>query len=125
MHYKRSLESRYPQVEVLGARHPVPVVYQIIASFASQAQMFAMAALFFGETVCGWLKMQAPDLLKQAQENRMMTFGVIFLTNSMAQGLVNTGAFEISFQDKLVFSKLQEGRLPEVNELIQLLSATK
>jgi selT/selW/selH-like putative selenoprotein len=85
--------------------------------------MLGMAGLFFGDSICSMMKMPVPDLLKQAQENRMMTFGVVFVVNNMAQSLVNSGAFEISFNGKQIFSKLQEGRLPQPDELVELLSA--
>merc|ERR1711865_1294775 len=52
-----------------------------------------------------------------------MAVGVLFLGNSFAQQLVATGAFEINLNGEEVFSKLKEGRMPTVEELVARLEA--
>jgi len=45
-----------------------------------------------------------------------------FLIPNMIQAnLLQTGAFEIKVDGKLVFSKLQTNRMPDMNELIEIL----
>lgn len=48
----------------------------------------------------------------------MMTF---FLCNAVETQLVSTGAFEIVLNDVTVWSKLQSGRIPRVDELLQII----
>ena len=122
LRFKQALESEHPQLEVQGELYPVPIAYQVIAACASQAQMIGVAALFFGETACSFFGVPVPDLVKKGQENRMLVFGALFTANGVAQGLVNTGAFEVSLYGKAVFSKIKEGRMPEVGELNDLLA---
>ena len=49
----------------------------------------------------------------------MMLFIILFLCNSVAQSLMSTGAFEVEFNGKLVYSKLETGRMPNLNELFE------
>lgn len=48
----------------------------------------------------------------------MMLF---FLCNALEGLLVSTGAFEISFNDVPVWSKLETGRIPQPSELFQII----
>ena len=41
---------------------------------------------------------------------------------SIAQILCSTGAFEIKYNDHMLFSKLEEGRMPTIEEVVHLLS---
>ncbi len=55
------------------------------------------------------------------KENQMYTFMILFGCNMAAANLMNTGAFEVYYDEDLVFSKLATGALPDVNELAQQL----
>ena len=50
-------------------------------------------------------------------ENAMLTFGVLFSCNVMSGKLINTGAFEMSYNGTPVWSKLETGRFPSLEEL--------
>lgn len=45
-------------------------------------------------------------------------FGIYYVGNLIAQNLMNTGAFEISYNGQMVWSKLESGRLPSWPELM-------
>ncbi|MGG2299895.1 Rdx family protein, partial [Aeromonas veronii] len=47
---------------------------------------------------------------------------LIFFTTNMIEGqLISTGAFEVSLNDMPIWSKLESGRLPNPNELHQII----
>jgi len=48
----------------------------------------------------------------------MMTF---FLCNAVETQLISTGAFEILLDDMPVWSKIEAGRIPQPNELFQII----
>ena len=54
--------------------------------------------------------MQTPELVKNMGENRLM-YGIMgfFVFAQVSQALRSTGAFEITINEKLVFSKLETG----------------
>jgi len=55
------------------------------------------------------------------QENQMTVFLSLFFLSSFAQNFANTGAFEISLNGKVLFSKLETGRLPTLKEISETL----
>ena len=52
-------------------------------------------------------------------QNKLQTFGIIFLANTLAASLTATGAFEVTYGGELVFSKLAAGRMPSADEILQ------
>nr|CAB3265964.1 selenoprotein T-like [Phallusia mammillata] len=50
-------------------------------------------------------------------------FMLFFLTNAIETQLTSTGAFEISLNDVTIWSKLQSGRVPRVDELMQIIDS--
>jgi len=54
---------------------------------------------------------------KFIEGNQAMVLGGCFLCNIMAGNLLNTGAFEITFDGEFVWSKIEAGRFPQMDEL--------
>jgi selT/selW/selH-like putative selenoprotein len=113
------LESNYPQLtgNVSGQNYPPPFPRGLLARAAGWGQTLGMIFIFFGDKVLTALGVPKPAWLAWAQENRMMAFGALFVLNSAAQNLANTGAFEIYVDGKPVWSKLDTGRMPDLKEV--------
>jgi hypothetical protein len=56
------------------------------------------------------------------QENKMQACMFLWIANSLATSQLATGAFEISYDGDLIFSKLEEHRWPSPEELIRALT---
>jgi len=54
---------------------------------------------------------------KFIETNQMPILGVCFLCNVVSGNLLNTGAFEISYNGTPVWSKIETGRFPQMKEL--------
>jgi len=54
---------------------------------------------------------------KFIESNQMPILGACFLCNIVAGNLLNTGAFEIAFNGEPVWSKMETGRFPQMEEL--------
>jgi selT/selW/selH-like putative selenoprotein len=68
--------------------------------------------------------MAVPDLIVQMQEKQMMAFFMTYYVGNMiVQNLSNTGAFEVTLNGKLVWSKIQEGGLPTWDVLVHKMNA--
>ena len=52
----------------------------------------------------------------------MLILGACFMCNIGASQLINTGAFEITYEGAHVWSKMDTGRFPQMNELQESLS---
>jgi len=73
---------------------------------------------YLGHEVAG----NTPKIVTWAMENKiyacMMTF---FLCNMVETQLISSGAFEVSVNGELVFSKLEMGSVPQPQELLSLI----
>lgn len=114
------LEQRYPALvgHIEGGTYPPPQHAVIAMQLAGMLQMATLALLFFGNQIFAMIGIPEPDLLKQMQDNKMMTFMTVFMLNSLATSMSSTGAFEIEFNGQIIYSKLQEGRMPSASVLI-------
>ncbi|KAL1256266.1 hypothetical protein QQF64_011811 [Cirrhinus molitorella] len=62
--------------------------------------------------------METPGIWLWAQENKMYAgMMVFFLSNMIENQCMSTGAFEITLNDVPVWSKLQSGHLPSMQQL--------
>jgi len=63
-----------------------------------------------------------PSYYLWALENKIFAcMMVFFLSNMVETQLISTGAFEVSVQGELVWSKLETGRVPQPRELLSLI----
>ncbi|KAG7158233.1 Thioredoxin reductase-like selenoprotein T [Homarus americanus] len=69
-----------------------------------------------------WLGQETPSWWTWFTTNKIYAcMMVFFLCNAVEGQLVSTGAFEISFNDVPVWSKLETGRIPQPPELFQII----
>jgi len=65
-----------------------------------------------------------PPIYYKLAQNKMIAFFAVMILGGNIQGMVSSsGAFEIMFNDRLIFSKLQAGRMPTVPEIEDILAA--
>lgn len=81
--------------------------------------------VFFGGLVGALVgRSMLPDpYSKFLEANQMPILGVCFMCNVVAGNLLNTGAFEIEFNGQPIWSKIETGRFPQMDELHSALSA--
>lgn len=60
--------------------------------------------------------------LRLKESQTMYMLAVYFIGSSIASNLLNTGAFEVTLNGEPVWSKLESGRMPDWNELMQALN---
>mmetsp|Transcript_20094 Transcript_20094/g.52174 ORF Transcript_20094/g.52174 Transcript_20094/m.52174 type:complete len:95 (+) Transcript_20094:423-707(+) len=73
-----------------------------------------------GDPVFAALNMPVPDVVINARESTMSSvFMVYMLGSTVSHNLLNSGAFEVAYNDHLVWSKIETGRVPTWPELIK------
>ena len=74
-----------------------------------------------GDTICQAVGIPTPNFVKQIQESKVM-YGITgFLVGNMIQSsMLQTGAFEIKVDGRLVFSKLESNRMPNMQEIVEI-----
>jgi len=93
----------------------------MLAQAGQVVYLAGMAFLLMGNFILTSLGIPVPALYTKLQDNKLMAIGGLFLFNSLMQQLVLTGAFEIHLNGQEIFSKLKEGRMPTIDELIDRL----
>jgi selT/selW/selH-like putative selenoprotein len=114
------VKNRYPNVQVIGTNYPVPANKLLLSRLFTMVQLAICALTLFGDGISSMLQTDSPDWLKSMNNNKMSICMVTwFLGNIFAQNLLNTGAFEIAFDGQMIFSKLDEHRMPSVSEMFE------
>lgn len=92
------LENRNPNLIgfIDGENYPPPLHAQYIASAASLVFFAGIALLMVGDNLFESMGMPEPALYTKMKNNKMATFGILFLINNIGNSMLTTGAFELS-----------------------------
>jgi len=94
----------------------------MIAQFLSTAKLVVLALIIFGQNPLPALGLQTPQFVNWAFQNKIYACMMLFfISNAIENQMMSTGAFEITFNDMPVWSKLEVGRIPSPQELFQIL----
>ena len=117
----------YPEYiwNISGDNYPPSATQQIIAQITSMIWIVGIAYLILGQSIMAKLNIPEPKFLKDVNENKVFAFIALFMLNNIGNSMLSTGAFEIYLDGKLVFSKLEMGKLPNGEDLLNILSTLK
>jgi len=118
MELQHALRLQFPQLQSHGMNHPPSDKNALIAQVIGYAQMVGFALLFAGKFIFSALKMEQPFVVKWMTENKMHAFCGIFMLGFASTQLMATGAFEVYYNGNVIFSKLDQGRMPHVQDLV-------
>lgn len=114
------LINKYPQLErsVRGENYPVAYPLQLLATTVGMLQTMSMVFVFFGGRIFTSMGMQEPSWFEVMKNNKMAVIGSMMLLNSVVQSSVQSGAFEIYYNGRIVYSKLDTGKMPTIQQII-------
>ncbi|KAF6264760.1 hypothetical protein COO60DRAFT_1482516 [Scenedesmus sp. NREL 46B-D3] len=121
MQAQQLLQQRFLGMEVVGSTYPVPATKQALAQGLGLVQMGGFGFVIFGEKLFEFMGCAAPPELyvQHVAGNKFgVGVGIWFVGNFLQNQLLSTGAFEVYYDGTLVFSKLAQGRMPAVEELL-------
>lgn len=76
----------------------------------------------FGDYLFNALNRPVPNFYRKIQENKWSYgFGAFYIGNMLQGNLLSTGAFEIFVNEKLVYSKIKNGRMPDAESIQKIL----
>lgn len=120
--YARSIRQLYPDIHIEGDNYPPKPILRHIATFLSCLKFVALALIITGQNPFPLFGVDTPRIWTWSQENKifscLMTF---FLSNMFESQCLSTGAFEITLNDVPIWSKLEVGFVPNLQELFQIL----
>ena len=118
----RYITSYFPDTQglITGEVDRPPEMWIFISQITSLLQIMGMAFIVLGDTMLqtfGLNPSNTPNWLKTVKENKMPLFFALFFLNNVANSHLATGAFEVQYNGVTVYSKLQTGRMPNVEEV--------
>ena len=117
MQAKKFLETEFPkQLKITGANQPIEPIIQLILNMLSAIQLFTLACAIFGDRV--FFGRQPPMLYYKIKEYAFgWMFAIFWVIPQILNKWIITGAFEVFVDGELVFSKLEQGRMPTAHDL--------
>mmetsp|Transcript_28248 Transcript_28248/g.60194 ORF Transcript_28248/g.60194 Transcript_28248/m.60194 type:complete len:141 (-) Transcript_28248:283-705(-) len=107
-----------------GDNYPAPEWTSYAATVISAVQMFTMVLIMVGDSLWTYVPgiQRPPGFYYKMKENPALAFILVFLViPSYVQSFANSGAFEVYLDQKLIYSKLETGRMPNLDEIVRAL----
>jgi selT/selW/selH-like putative selenoprotein len=101
----------FPDIEVSGELYPPKPINSFISSVLQMAFLLGILCNLFGQHIL------PPHLAQWLVDNRGMAILCVFMCNVISGQLITTGAFEITYNGTLIFSRIREGRMLSFSEL--------
>eukprot|EP01083_Nonionella_stella_P082918 229060_1 len=124
---KQFLENEFPELRgnIDGGNPPPPEYVQYLQQILSLLHLGAVAMIFMGDNSWNMIPMMSsgrpPKWYQTCKQYPLQTFmGLFFVLPTLIQSQVTTGAFEISLDGDVLFSKIALGRFPSGPELVNL-----
>lgn len=110
-------------LSVSGGAHPPGPVKEALAVVARFAQAAAVLVILFGERLCRALRVAVPQWLRETERNKLgFLFAAFIAGNMLAANVYKSGAFEVYYDGRLVWSKLNSGQAPQIGAIVRLLA---
>ena len=109
--YARALNSQFPQVKVKGEFFTPGELQMGLAQLLQFAFFGGLAISLVGRGLL------PEPYAKFIEANQMAILGGCFACNMIAGNLLNTGAFEVTYNGHPVWSKIETGRFPQMDEM--------
>lgn len=116
------VRTQYPNMKIIGETHSPSPMKLWIARILFVIKLTLIAFLCLDQNIFEFLYLPTPNVYQWALKNKVYACLMIFwLPGFFESSLKATGAFEISIDNVKLWSKLETGRVPSSNELLQLL----
>nr|CAD7196339.1 unnamed protein product [Timema douglasi] len=120
--YYTILQQKYPEIIVEGENYNPSGLSMIIAKALGVIKVALIVCILSGINILQYTGIPLQSCWSWCVDNKLYScMMVFFLSNALEAQLVSTGAFEISFNDMPVWSKLETGRIPQPPELFQII----
>ncbi|VDM60689.1 unnamed protein product [Angiostrongylus costaricensis] len=119
--FSMAVHEKYPEMPIEGSNYPADKWKEYLAHTINILKIAAIAMIITGRNPFLNIGLGEPAILLWAQSNKISACMMLFLlTNMVESTLMSTGAFEIYLDKEQIWSKLESGRVPSPQELIQV-----
>lgn len=117
-----AIQQKYPELIIHGDIYPPTALNAYLAQAISIAKLIIIILVVSGQNPFTLLQVETPGIYTWAIENKMYACLLLFfICNAVETQLISTGAFEVSFNDVPVWSKIETGRIPSPQEIFQII----
>lgn len=112
----------YPDIRIKGENYPPTPFNRCVGQLVSYLKLLSILLIVSGQNPFLFLGLQTPRAWTWSQDNKIFScLMAFFLCNMMETHFLSTGAFEVTLNDVPVWSKLQSGYVPNIQEICQIL----
>lgn len=130
MQVQQFLEFNFPELQgrVSGGTEPLPPMIELINTILSVFQLAGIVWMIVGGEnlfrLLGFRNGNFPKFYWTIRENAgPISMAVFFIIPQIVARFTVSGAFEIYLNDEIIFSKIEMGRFPDVDDLVKPLVA--
>lgn len=121
--YAYTLRQRFPDLLVEGDNYPPPPWRAMLAQALGMAKLVLIGLIVAGVDPFTHLNLATPSIYSWAIQNKIYAcLMVFFISNAIEGQMISTGAFEISYNDIPIWSKLETGRIPSPQEMVRMVN---
>lgn len=124
MEIQQIMEKNFKNVIVKGEEYPLHFIRKILSYLVTITQISVFTTMILGESIKPFLINIIPNyLIDWIIENKLLSLIISFFAGNILQSNIsNTGAFEIFYNGNQIWSKLQTGNVPNINQLMLILN---
>ena len=124
MEIEHIMKKNFKNVIVNGEEYPLTSLRKTLSYSIIGFQFLIFSLLILINVIKPILTSIIPnDIIDWIGENKLRTFFLTFVLGNFIQNQIyNTGAFEIFYNGQQIWSKLNTGNVPDINNLLKLLS---
>ena len=121
----QALQANFPGLKIEGGPYTPPPYIQHTIRALTGVQMLVPGLYFFGEQLFGLIGRAPPEVVASMHANPIMALGAFFGVHALQSTLKSINAFEVTYNGRLLHSKMKTGAFPDVGGLVSALAAAK
>ena len=119
---KNYFSNNFLNVEVTGEQYPLSPMRKMLSNMVMAIQIAIVAIIVAPDFIKSKVTFIPSEIIDLVSQNKVIAgIGAFFGGNIISGLITNSGALEIFYNDKLIWSKLQSGNVPNVQGIVQLI----
>jgi selT/selW/selH-like putative selenoprotein len=118
------INHHYPDIKIEGQYHQPNWLRSQMVNLLFLTKIALIAMIYMDINPFTYLQMETPRIWTHMTQSKVPSMLIIlFVTNSIENNMMSTGAFEIFYNDMPVWSKMTTGRMPSGPELLSIVGS--
>lgn len=116
----KMLQTHFPDIKIIGDIHQPGWLRSQLVNLLFFTKVAVMGMIYMGFDPFAYFQLETPRIWTYMVTNKVSSsLFILFIGNTIDSNMMSTGAFEIFYDDVPIWSKIQSGRMPSPQELLQ------